>query len=74
MKLQNFQKKKLIKSKEFIFVDDGSTDQSAEMIKNFIKSEKETKDLKIKLIQLDKNLGKGAALKRGIKNAKKNGF
>lgn len=69
--ITKFSKKKLIKSKEFIFVDDGSTDQSAEMIKNFIKSEKETKDLKIKLIQLDKNLGKGAALKRGIKNAKK---
>ena len=44
------------------------------MIKNFIKSEKETKDLKIKLIQLDKNLGKGAALKRGVKNAKKLDF
>ena len=35
-----FSKKNKIKFKEFIFIDDGSFDNSAEMIKDFIKDKK----------------------------------
>ena len=70
--IRKFSKKKLIKSKEFIFIDDGSVDQSAEMIKKFIRNCKKTKNLKLKFIKLNKNLGKGAAIKMGVKASKNN--
>ena len=63
-----FSKKNKIKFKEFIFIDDGSFDNSAEMIKDFIKDKKK---LNLKLIQLNKNSGKGAAIKIGVINSKK---
>ena len=63
-----FSKKNKIKFKEFIFIDDGSFDNSAEMIKEFIKDKKK---LNLKLIQLNKNSGKGAAIKIGVINSKK---
>ena len=50
---------------EVIIVNDGSTDSTKEIIKQFIKINK-----KIKVINLKNNLGKGAALKKGILNAK----
>lgn len=67
-KIIEFTKKNEIKFKEFIFVDDGSDDRSNEIIENFNLNIKST-NIKIKLIKLPKNLGKGGALKEGIKVA-----
>ena len=50
--------------KEIIIVDDCSTDNSSEIIKSLSKSNKD-----IKSIFSEKNLGKGAAFKKGIKEA-----
>jgi len=63
-----FIKKNRIKSKEFIFVDDGSDDKSMKMVNDFIKENK-FKNSKIKFVRLLKNSGKGAALKKGVKNS-----
>lgn len=65
-----FIKKNKIYFKEFIFVNDGSSDKSGEMINNFIKKNKKYENIKFKLIKLKKNSGKGAALKAGVKNAR----
>ena len=53
--------------KEYIFVNDGSTDKSLSLIKKKIKKNK-----KIKVISYKKNKGKGYALKQGVNNAKNN--
>ena len=45
--------------KEIILVDDGSTDESREILKGYVN--------KHKIILMDKNQGKGAALRRGFK-------
>ncbi len=50
---------------ELIFVDDGSTDASAQIIKNLAK-----KDKKIKLISFQRNFGHQMALSCGYKHAK----
>lgn len=59
-------KKFLINSKvkklEFIFVNDGSTDNSFKIIKKFTSTQK----IKFKIINNKKNLGKGFALKKGV--------
>jgi glycosyltransferase involved in cell wall biosynthesis len=52
--------------KEIIIVDDCSTDITLEVIKNYISTHI---DLSIKLLQHNKNKGKGASLQTGIKNA-----
>ncbi|MDC0961106.1 glycosyltransferase [Candidatus Pelagibacter sp.] len=52
---------------EFIFVNDGSNDKSLEYILDFIKNKKK----KYKLVSYKKNMGKGYALKMGVKEAKK---
>lgn len=49
-------------TKEIIVVDDGSEDKSVEKIKS-------EKSLKVKLYEHKKNMGKGAAVQSGIKNA-----
>ena len=51
-------------SYEIIIIDDCSTDGSREIIKEFFNS-----NPKVKCIFHEKNLGKGAALQSGIKNA-----
>jgi len=53
------------KNFEFIIVDDGSTDNSVRIIKEYQK-----KDKRIKLIENKKNLGASKALKIGLKNTK----
>ena len=58
------------KNTEFIFVNDGSNDESLKMISDFISKNK--KNIDIKLISYNKNQGKGFALKKGIFLAKKN--
>ena len=51
---------------ELIFVSDGSTDGTNNIIYNFINSKK----YKVSLIKYKKNIGKGYAVKRGILKAK----
>ena len=65
--IEKFRNKKLIKNIEYIFVDDGSTDNSIKVLNNFFKKKK---FLKYKIIRIKKNLGKGNALKKGISLAK----
>ena len=66
--VEKFNKNKIVKNVEYIFVDDGSTDNSVQILKNFFKKKKNSK---FKLIKIKKNLGKGNALKKGISIAKK---
>ena len=68
----SFLKKKKKFKVEIIFVDDGSQDNSYNLINKFIKSFKPNKKIKIKVVKLKINLGKGAALKLGVKYAKHN--
>ena len=52
--------------KEIIVVNDASTDKTAEIVENFIKSHPAEN---IRLINQPKNMGKGAAIHRGIDEA-----
>ena len=65
--LKKFIKKNKIKL-EIIFVNDGSKDQSYKIIKNFISIIKR-KNVKFKIVNYKKNMGKGYALMRGIKKS-----
>ncbi len=47
---------------QIIFIDDGSNDNSFELISNF----KEVSNLNIKIARIETNSGKGAALKKGM--------
>lgn len=68
--IKSFLLEKKVK-KEIIFVDDGSHDKTSLMIKNFIKSiSKKVKKNNVFLLKSEKNLGKGSALKIGVKKAK----
>ena len=72
LNILNFLKKKHFKS-EIIFVDDGSTDNSFKMINSFIEKFRKKilkKKIKMRIIKSKNNLGKGSALKLGVKNAK----
>ena len=50
--------------KEIIIVDDGSTDATASAISNF-----KFKNLNLKIFHHMKNLGKGVAVRTGIRNS-----
>ena len=69
--IKKYLKRKKIKILEFIFVNDGSNDKSKKILLNFLK-EKQKTNVKIKLINLRENIGKGGALKAGVKQAKCN--
>jgi len=55
---------------EFIIVNDGSNDGSEELLQK-ITSEKENKNLNIKIISYQKNQGKGFAIKKGVLSSTK---
>ena len=69
----SFLKKKKSFKIEIIFVDDGSSDRSYVLISKFIKNIKSLKKnnkIKFKIIKSKNNLGKGFALRLGVKKAK----
>ena len=66
--IKNFNKGK-IKKLEFVFVDDGSIDNSTKVLKKNLKYLKK-KNIFFKIISLKKNAGKGNALKKGVKLSK----
>jgi dolichyl-phosphate beta-glucosyltransferase len=59
--IEKFLKNSKIENLEFIFVDDGSLDNTPIMIKQFIENKNN-----FKLIKLEKNIGKGGALINGV--------
>lgn len=65
-KIKKFIKVSKLKYLEIIFIDDGSTDQSFYIIKNFILKFKKYKKIKLLLLKNYRNLGKGHSLKKGI--------
>ena len=66
--IQKFKKKVRKKKIEIIFVDDGSQDKSKSLLDSFI-HKVSSKKFNIKYIKLRKNMGKGFALKVGIKKS-----
>ncbi len=66
LEITNFKSKVRNKKIEIIFVDDGSTDNSNLLINEFI-NKISTKNFNIKFYKLKKNMGKGYALKTGVK-------
>ena len=68
--IENFLRKKKKFKTEIIFVDDGSEDNSYNLIEKFINKLKGNSRINIKVIRSKNNLGKGHALKLGIKKAK----
>lgn len=67
-KILSFKKKVKNKKIEIFFVDDGSKDRSSELIKEFIKKNS-TNKFKFFYLKLNKNMGKGYALKYGIRKS-----
>ena len=65
-----FLKKKQYFKIEIIFVDDGSNDNSYNLVNKFIKNIKRKNKMKAKLIRYKKNSGKGYALKVGVQKAR----
>jgi polyisoprenyl-phosphate glycosyltransferase len=58
--------KKAVNSYEIVFVNDGSTDRTLEIIKSYVVD----KSLNIKLVNLSRNFGKDTALTAGLDYAK----
>ena len=68
LEINKFKKKNKNMKLEILFVNDGSSDKSAFLINNFIMNNK-MKNLKFKDLKLKSNMGKGYALKFGVKRA-----
>ena len=62
--IKKFLQKKSKKDVELVFVNDGSTDKTDQILKKFIKQN--TKKIKINYINYKLNKGKGFAVKRGV--------
>jgi glycosyltransferase involved in cell wall biosynthesis len=62
--------KKIESDTEIVYVNDGSTDKSAEVLKSAIA--KETSKTRVKLIEFRKNFGQTAAIVAGIDNSEGN--
>lgn len=56
-------------SKEVIIIDDGSTDGTFSKIEDQSAIRRMKKNQKLKIFRFDKNYGKGAAIRKGIKEA-----
>ena len=63
--IEKFEKSNKFIKKEYIFVNDGSSDQTLYIIKKKFKN-----NIRIKIVSYNKNMGKGYALKRGMRVAK----
>ena len=70
--IEKFNKLTKIRNIEYIFVDDGSRDNSFSLISQFLNNKnKSKKKIKFKIIRKNKNQGEGAALIKGVKAASK---
>ena len=67
--IKKFHEKKITNNFEIIFVDDGSSDNTFKILKDY-KNENVKLNEKIKIISYQNNKGKGYALKKGIEVAK----
>ena len=65
-KIKKFIDVSKLKYLEIIFIDDGSTDRTYYIIKNFISVLKKSKKTRILLLKNFRNLGKGHSLKKGV--------
>ena len=65
-KINKFIKVSKLKYIEIIFIDDGSTDKTFSIIKNFTSEIKNNKKIRVLLIKNHRNFGKGHSLKKGI--------
>jgi dolichyl-phosphate beta-glucosyltransferase len=65
-KIKKFIKFSKLKYIEIIFIDDGSTDKTYSIIKNFISTFKNNKKNRLLLLNNYKNFGKGHSLRKGI--------
>ena len=63
--IKKFEKSNKFIKKEYIFVNDGSSDETLSIITKKLK-----KNIRFKVITYNKNMGKGYALKRGVLVAK----
>ena len=68
--IEKFNKKTKFLKKEYIFVDDGSSDKSKLILYNFLKRNRQT-GIIYKIISYKKNKGKGFALKKGVFSSSK---
>ena len=63
--IMKFEQSNKFLKKEYIFVNDGSSDQTLSVLNKRFKNNK-----KVRVISYDKNMGKGYALKKGVLAAK----
>ena len=70
--IKKFNNSSNIRDIQYVFVDDGSKDNSLILINKFIKDNKRKQNkIAYKIVKIKTNSGKGAALKNGVKTATK---